>query len=65
MSQGDGGPPLTYARLLHFDYCYVFLGGGGGYPAGASAEERDVLLIRTPVDINYSLLGREEAFLFH
>ena len=61
--QGDGGPPFTYARLLHFNYCYVFL--GGGYPAGASAEERDVLLIRTPVDINYSLLGRVEASLFH
>ena len=63
VSQGDGGPPRTYGRLLHFDYCYVFL--GGGYPAEASAEERDVLFIRTAVDINYSLLGRVEASLFH
>ena len=33
--QGDGGPPFTYARLLHFNYCYVFLGGGGGVPSGS------------------------------
>ena len=34
VSQGDGGPPRTYGRLLHFDYCYVFL-GGGGIPSGS------------------------------
>ena len=27
VSQGDEGPLRTYARLLYFDYCYVFLGG--------------------------------------
>ena len=50
---------LAVSRLL------LFGGGGVGYPAGASAEEGDALLIRTPVDINDSLLGRVEASLFH
>ena len=56
--------PVHLRALAAFQLLLCFF-RGGGYPAGASAEERDVLLIRTPVDINYSLLGRVEASLFH